>query len=160
MRADWTASGACPSGSTAPPAGATRPPASGGAVATSTTRAEPNPGYREPAHWRSAVRSRYYVLQIIAEYGMFIPCRFYQNPLKIGPGPLPPRTRPQTAGNSRKTATTSLLFWALIARKRRISAENAMSLAVNLRPKQQKQREVHSSIAVIATQRLSPEFAS
>jgi hypothetical protein len=83
-----------------------------------------------------------------------------KNLLKIGPSPLPSRTRPQTAGNSRKTATTSLLFWALIARKGRISAENAMSLAVNLRPKQQKQREVHSSIAVIATQRLSPEFAS
>src|SRR5437870_12965583 len=39
MRADWTASGACTSGSTAPPRGATRR-ASGGAGTTSTTRAE------------------------------------------------------------------------------------------------------------------------
>src|SRR5512145_3201370 len=39
MRADWTASGACTSGSTAPPGGATRR-ASGGAATTSTTRAE------------------------------------------------------------------------------------------------------------------------
>ena len=39
MRADWTVSGACTSGSTAPPGGATRP-ASGGAAATSTERAE------------------------------------------------------------------------------------------------------------------------
>src|SRR6266487_3278837 len=37
MRADWTASGACTNGSTAPPKGATRP-ASGGA-ATMSTRA-------------------------------------------------------------------------------------------------------------------------
>src|SRR2546426_11609982 len=35
MRADWTASGACTSGSTAPPRGATRR-ASGGAATTST----------------------------------------------------------------------------------------------------------------------------
>src|SRR5207245_2016149 len=41
MRADWTASGACTSGSTAPPTGATRR-ASGGAATTSTTRAERN----------------------------------------------------------------------------------------------------------------------
>src|SRR6267154_1693038 len=40
MRADWTASGACTSGSTAPPRGATRL-ASGGAATTSTRRAEP-----------------------------------------------------------------------------------------------------------------------
>src|ERR687895_16524 len=39
MRADWTASGACTSGSTAPPEGVTRR-ASGGAATTSTTRAE------------------------------------------------------------------------------------------------------------------------
>src|SRR5229473_2040723 len=39
MRADWTASGACTSGSTAPPWGATRQ-ASGGAATTSTTRDE------------------------------------------------------------------------------------------------------------------------
>src|SRR5215831_21037653 len=39
MRADWTASGACTSGSTAPPRGATRR-ASGGAATTSTTGAE------------------------------------------------------------------------------------------------------------------------
>src|SRR5437773_12355239 len=39
MRADWTASGACTSGSTAPPRGATRR-ASGGGATTSTTRAE------------------------------------------------------------------------------------------------------------------------
>src|ERR1700732_1002568 len=38
-RADWTASGACTSGSTAPPRGATKR-ASGGAATTSTTRAE------------------------------------------------------------------------------------------------------------------------
>src|SRR5437016_476166 len=42
MRADWTASGACTSGSTAPPRGATRR-ASGGAATTSTTRAEDSP---------------------------------------------------------------------------------------------------------------------
>src|SRR2546430_15152007 len=39
MRADWTACGACTSGSTAPPRGATRR-ASGGAAMTSTTRDE------------------------------------------------------------------------------------------------------------------------
>src|SRR6266496_854332 len=39
MRADWTASGACTSGSTAHPKGATRK-ASGGAATTSTTSAE------------------------------------------------------------------------------------------------------------------------
>src|SRR5437660_8238155 len=39
MRAAWTASGACTSGSTAHPRGATRR-ASGGAATTSTTRAE------------------------------------------------------------------------------------------------------------------------
>src|SRR5580704_4288278 len=39
MRGDWTASGACTSGSTAPPRGATRR-ASGGAATTSTTSAE------------------------------------------------------------------------------------------------------------------------
>src|SRR5690349_86378 len=39
MRADWTASGACTSGSTAPPRGATRR-ASGGAATTNTSRAE------------------------------------------------------------------------------------------------------------------------
>src|SRR6266852_1907699 len=38
MRADWTASGACTNGSTAPPRGATRR-ASGGATATATTTA-------------------------------------------------------------------------------------------------------------------------
>src|SRR2546427_3774736 len=41
MRADWTASGACTSGSTAPPRGATRR-ASGGAATTSTTPQERN----------------------------------------------------------------------------------------------------------------------
>src|SRR5437870_3821067 len=41
MRADWTASGACTSGSTAPPKGATRR-APGGAATTSTTRAGRN----------------------------------------------------------------------------------------------------------------------
>src|SRR5216117_3775673 len=39
MRAVWTASGACTSGSTAPPKGATRP-ASGGVATTSTPRNE------------------------------------------------------------------------------------------------------------------------
>src|SRR5438132_5334139 len=39
MRADWTASGGCTSGSTAPPRDATRR-ASGGAATTSTTRDE------------------------------------------------------------------------------------------------------------------------
>src|SRR2546428_1034650 len=48
MRADWTASGACTSGSTAPPRGATRR-ASGGAATTSTTSAEPSRGCRGPA---------------------------------------------------------------------------------------------------------------
>src|SRR5229473_6740176 len=45
MRADWTASGACTSGSTAPPRGATRR-ASGGAATTSTTSVEPSRGCR------------------------------------------------------------------------------------------------------------------
>src|SRR3989454_11700177 len=45
MRADWTASGACTSGSTAPPRGATRR-ASGGAAMTSTTSAERSRGCR------------------------------------------------------------------------------------------------------------------
>src|SRR5262249_40418148 len=45
MRAGWTASGALTNGSTVLPRGATRR-ASGGAVTTSTTRAEPN-RYRE-----------------------------------------------------------------------------------------------------------------
>jgi predicted dithiol-disulfide oxidoreductase (DUF899 family)/predicted metal-binding membrane protein len=45
MRADWTASGACSSGSTAHPRGATRR-ASGGAATTSTTRAERSRGCR------------------------------------------------------------------------------------------------------------------
>src|SRR5437667_6368163 len=48
MRADWTASGACTSGSTAPPGGATRR-ASGGAITTTTTSAEPGRGCR----WRN-----------------------------------------------------------------------------------------------------------
>src|SRR3984893_1217383 len=43
MRADWTASGACTSGSTAPPRGATRR-ALGGAATTSTKRGEPGRG--------------------------------------------------------------------------------------------------------------------
>src|SRR5207247_151808 len=37
MRADWTASGACTSGSTAPPRGATRPRRASGGVATTST---------------------------------------------------------------------------------------------------------------------------
>src|SRR3989442_3929962 len=45
MRADWTASGACTSGSTAPPRGATRR-ASGGAATMSTTSAERSRGCR------------------------------------------------------------------------------------------------------------------
>src|SRR5919198_69648 len=48
MRADWTASGACTSGSTAPPRGATRR-AVGGAAPTSTTNPEPPRGRRFPA---------------------------------------------------------------------------------------------------------------
>src|SRR5438067_8299750 len=48
MRADWTASGACTSGSTAHPRGATRR-ASGGAATTSTTSDEPD---RE-CRWRN-----------------------------------------------------------------------------------------------------------
>jgi predicted dithiol-disulfide oxidoreductase (DUF899 family) len=43
MRANWTVSGACTSGSTAPQRGATRQ-ASGGAATTSTTRAERSRG--------------------------------------------------------------------------------------------------------------------
>src|ERR671918_1262198 len=43
MRADWMASGACTSGSTAPPGGATNR-ASGGAVTTNTTSAERSGG--------------------------------------------------------------------------------------------------------------------
>src|SRR5205085_7298385 len=50
MRADWTASGACTSGSTAPPRGATRR-ASGGGATTSTTSAE-----RTARPWRRAMR--------------------------------------------------------------------------------------------------------
>src|SRR2546428_3341561 len=45
MRADWTASGPCTSGWSAPPRGATRR-ASGGAATTSTTRAERRRGCR------------------------------------------------------------------------------------------------------------------
>src|SRR5207248_2593730 len=45
MRADWTASGACTSGSTAHPRGAMRR-ASGGAATTRTTRAERTRGDR------------------------------------------------------------------------------------------------------------------
>src|SRR5205809_6473229 len=48
MRADWTGSGACTSGSTAHPRGATRQ-ASGCAATTSTTSAEPSHGCR----WRN-----------------------------------------------------------------------------------------------------------
>src|SRR5207249_5916697 len=48
MRADWTASGACTSGSIAPPGGATRR-GSGGAATTSTRRAERSRGCR----WRN-----------------------------------------------------------------------------------------------------------
>src|SRR5262245_51196849 len=40
MRAAWTGSGACTSGSTAPPRGATRRAAPGGATTTRTTSAE------------------------------------------------------------------------------------------------------------------------
>src|SRR5258707_2521285 len=46
MRADWTASGACTSGSTAPPRGARRRAASGGAATTSTTSAKRSLGCR------------------------------------------------------------------------------------------------------------------
>src|SRR5260221_14773480 len=46
MRADWTASGACTSGSTAPPRGATRRAASGGAATTRTTSAKRSLGCR------------------------------------------------------------------------------------------------------------------
>src|SRR3989442_294983 len=45
MRAEWTASGACSSGSTAPPRGATRR-AAGGAAPTRTTKAERRRGCR------------------------------------------------------------------------------------------------------------------
>src|SRR5437868_4068701 len=45
MREEWTASGACTSGSTAHPRGATRR-ASGGAATTSTTSAERSRGFR------------------------------------------------------------------------------------------------------------------
>src|SRR5208283_3373014 len=46
MRADWTASGACTNGLTAPPKDATRMATSGGAATTSTTGAEPSHGRR------------------------------------------------------------------------------------------------------------------
>src|SRR5258708_36156431 len=46
MGADWTASGACTSGSTAPPRGATRRAGSGGAATTSTTSAKRSLGCR------------------------------------------------------------------------------------------------------------------
>src|SRR5205809_725976 len=52
MRADWTASGACTSGSTAPPRGATRR-ASGGSATTSTTSADPSWWRGATADWRS-----------------------------------------------------------------------------------------------------------
>src|SRR6202047_2661585 len=48
MRADWTASGVCTSGSIVPPRGATRR-ASGGAATTNTTSAESSRGCR----WRN-----------------------------------------------------------------------------------------------------------
>src|SRR3546814_19908319 len=53
MRAGWTASGACTSGSTAPPGDATRR-ASGGAATTSTRRAE---GLRREPSRRRAFRA-------------------------------------------------------------------------------------------------------
>src|SRR5438874_10314992 len=56
MRADWTASGACTSGSTAHRGGATRREGlSGGAAMTSTGSAEPNRGFpwRQLRHARS-----------------------------------------------------------------------------------------------------------
>src|SRR5262245_55907778 len=56
MRADWTASGACTSGSTAPPRGATRR-ASGGAATTSTTSAERRRGCRGATAGREISRS-------------------------------------------------------------------------------------------------------
>src|SRR5881296_3627615 len=52
MRAAWTASGACTSGSTAPPRGATRR-ASGGAATTSTTTIE-----RDVDAWTDMARRR------------------------------------------------------------------------------------------------------
>src|SRR2546422_6317783 len=54
MRADWTASGACTSGSTAPRGGATRG-ASGGAATTSTTRAERDADVRTDVARRGSI---------------------------------------------------------------------------------------------------------
>src|SRR5713101_4244162 len=54
MRADWTASGACTSGSTAPPRGATRR-ASGGAATTSMTRDEHDADVRTAVARRGGV---------------------------------------------------------------------------------------------------------
>src|SRR5512134_2608437 len=55
MRVDWTASGACTSGSTAPPRGATRR-ASGGAATTSTRSVEPRRGCRRATAGREISR--------------------------------------------------------------------------------------------------------
>src|SRR5262245_60422490 len=55
MRADWTPSGACTSGSTAPPGDATRR-ASGGAGTTSTTSAERSRGCRSVTAGREISR--------------------------------------------------------------------------------------------------------
>src|SRR5919108_542863 len=55
MRAEWTPSGACTSGSTAPPGDATRR-ASGGAAMMSTARAEPSRGGRGDGSDDAAVR--------------------------------------------------------------------------------------------------------
>src|SRR5512134_1651463 len=57
MRADWTASGACTSGSTARPRGATRR-ASGGAATMSTTSAERRRGCADVAARRETSRRR------------------------------------------------------------------------------------------------------
>src|SRR5712691_3190121 len=54
MRADWTASGACTSGSTGPPRGATRR-ASGGAATTSMTRDEHDADVRTAMARRGSV---------------------------------------------------------------------------------------------------------
>src|SRR5215471_15767032 len=63
MPADWTASGACTSGSTAPPRDATRP-GTGCATTTRTTSAEPSPGARVDAWGR--VKQLFTVLTTIA----------------------------------------------------------------------------------------------
>src|SRR6266571_4632522 len=79
MRADWTASGACTGGSTAPPTGAARR-ASGGAATTSTTKSR--------ARAETAMQE---ARQAPPEQG--VQARRHRRPLPPGGFPAPVRIR-------------------------------------------------------------------